>query len=225
MDRGNTQPVTNMFAAEAALPERHTINLPDGEYIGYRCLFSPLVRGNSVWFSSRVPKLCSGTSFLEIGCAVGVLPVRMARSGFRVVATDIDERGVACCRENAAMYGVGLDVRLGNALEPLKDGELFETIFWNHPWCNSEQPVQPPLSASYDHHYQGLESLFAGAAPYLTKGGQLLLGTGSLADEQVIAVLAQKYGWKRELLLSEYQPLQVGGSEFCEFRIERYTKK
>lgn len=57
-------------------------------------------------------------SVLDAGCGSGVLAVAAARLGFGpVLAVDADETAVSCARENAALNGVALDVRLADVLE------------------------------------------------------------------------------------------------------------
>ena len=58
------------------------------------------------------------TGLLDVGCGSGVLAIAAARLGFSpVTAIDLDPAAVAICRDNAAVNGVEVDVRLGDALE------------------------------------------------------------------------------------------------------------
>lgn len=66
------------------------------------------------------------TSVVDLGCGSGVVAVAAAKLGFApVVALDSDETAVAVARANAAVNGVGVDVRLGDVLvDPLPAAEV-----------------------------------------------------------------------------------------------------
>jgi ribosomal protein L11 methyltransferase len=58
------------------------------------------------------------TSLVDVGCGSGVLALAAARLGFApVLALDHEEAAVEAARRNAGFNGIGLDVRLADALD------------------------------------------------------------------------------------------------------------
>lgn len=77
--------------------------------------------------------LGSESRVLELGCGTGLLALFAARSGFEVVATDVDDAAVELTRKNAEKNGVTVDARAGSLLEPIRPGESFDLVIANLP--------------------------------------------------------------------------------------------
>jgi methylase of polypeptide subunit release factors len=74
---------------------------------------------------------------LDLGTGSGVQALRTARHAERVVAVDVNERGLAFARFNAALNGLSnIDFREGSWFEPVGD-ERFDLIVANPPYVVS----------------------------------------------------------------------------------------
>jgi release factor glutamine methyltransferase len=119
------------------------------------------------------------------------------RPGARVIATDLDERAVACARAN------GVDARCGDLLAPLP-GELrgrVDVVVGSVPYVPTAElgllqrdtlAFESPLS--YDGGGDGtdlLRRVVAGAPDYLVVGGALLLELGAGQPEALADDLAR----------------------------------
>jgi release factor glutamine methyltransferase len=119
-----------------------------------------------------------GERVLEIGAGLGLAAVLAARAGARVVATDIVPAAVEIIRANAALNGVTIDARLGDAYAPVA-GERFDLIATNPP----QMPTPPgrerrDATAAADNGgvdgWEVLDRLIAGAPAHLAPGGRLV---------------------------------------------------
>lgn len=73
---------------------------------------------------------------LDLGTGCGVQALHLAGHAREVVATDVNERALAMTRLNAALNGVGFDVRSGSLFEPVA-GERFDLVVTNPPFVIS----------------------------------------------------------------------------------------
>ena len=104
-----------------------------------------LSAGAAVWdaavvLASYLPQLTltggwAGSRLLEVGCGAGLLAIAAARLGAAVTATDLDQRVLELCAENAEANGVGRLVTTGRlewgelgAVEELAGGSGWDMI-------------------------------------------------------------------------------------------------
>ncbi|MDR2113100.1 MAG: class I SAM-dependent methyltransferase, partial [Candidatus Accumulibacter sp.] len=130
-------------------------------------VFSPM-RGEYVALAGEVPlpaAAVSGGLAFDIGAGTGVLAALLARRGIRrIVATDVDERALACARDNVERLG------LGGSVEILK-ADLFPPgraplIVCNPPWLPGK-PASALECAIYDPDSRMLRGFLAGLAGHL----------------------------------------------------------
>ena len=120
----------------------------------------------------------AGERVLEIGGGLGLAAVLMARAGAQVTATDVVPGAITAMRANAALNSVTLDVRLGDAWDPVA-GERFDFVCTN--------PPQMPTPAGRDREdaeaaadnggadgWALLDRVIAGAAGHLEARGRLI---------------------------------------------------
>jgi len=129
---------------------------------------------------------------LEIGSGIGLAAVLAARTGAVVVATDIVPAAVEAIRVNAALNGVAVDARLGDAYAPVAD-ERFDLICTNPP----QMPTPPgreraDATAAADNGgrdgWAVLDPLITGAPRHLVPGGRLLFTIfGFLGPKKALA--------------------------------------
>jgi len=141
-------------------------------------VFSP-VRGEYVELVANAP-LPSRELAFDIGTGTGVLAAVLARKGVkRVVATDQDERALACARENIARLGLNEQVEIMQAdLFPQGRAPL---VVCNPPWV----PARPSSSiehAVYDPDSRMLRGFLDGLAAHLEPGGEGWLILSDIAE-------------------------------------------
>ncbi|MET9338161.1 class I SAM-dependent methyltransferase [Nonomuraea sp. NPDC003804] len=141
-------------------------------------VFSP-VRGEYVDLVARAP-LPSRTAAFDVGTGTGVLAAVLAVRGVRrVVATDMDERAVACARDNLDRLGLGDRVEVGRrSLFP--EGRV-PLVVCNPPWL----PATPRTAldhAVYDGDGRMLDGFLSGLAGHLSPGGEGWLILSDLAE-------------------------------------------
>lgn len=145
-------------------------------------VFSP-VRGEYVELVAKAPlpsKQPSKFVAFDIGTGTGVLAAVLAlREVDQVVATDQDQRALACAKEN-------LDrLRLPNPVKVMQ-ADLFpvglaSVIVCNPPWLPA-RPGSPLEAAVYDEGSRMLLGFIQGVAAHLTPGGEAWLILSNFAE-------------------------------------------
>ncbi|MBK6742707.1 MAG: class I SAM-dependent methyltransferase [Hydrogenophilales bacterium] len=123
--------------------------------------------------------LANGLAF-DIGTGTGVLAAVLARRGVaRVVATDMDDRALACARDNIARLGLSGQVDVVEAdLFPEGCAPL---VVCNPPWLPA-RPSSRLESAVYDLESRMLLGFLRGLGAHLTPGGEGWLILSDLAE-------------------------------------------
>ena len=145
-------------------------------------VFSP-VRGEYVALVGDVPlpeTLAADSLVFDIGTGTGVLAAVVAKRGVhKVIATDQDERALACARENVARLGFDGQVEVVQAdLYPLGRAPL---IVCNPPWVPA-RPSSPLEFAVYDPDSRMLRGFLDGLVAHLAPGGEGWLILSDLAE-------------------------------------------
>ena len=141
-------------------------------------VFSP-VRGEYVELVAQAP-LPSVELAFDIGTGSGVLAAVLARRGIaHVVATDQDERALACARDNLARLGLAGQVEVVQAdLFPQGRAPL---VVCNPPWIPA-RPSSTIEHAVYDPDSRMLRGFLNGLTAHLTPGGEGWLILSDLAE-------------------------------------------
>ena len=116
----------------------------------------------------------------DIGTGTGVLAAVLAQRGVaRIVATDLDERAIACARDNIERLGLHDRVTVERAdLFPNGRAPL---VICNPPWLPA-RPSSPLEHAVYDPDSRMLHGFLGGLAAHLTPGGEGWLILSDLAE-------------------------------------------
>ena len=141
-------------------------------------VFSP-VRGEYVELVAQAPLPAVELAF-DIGTGSGVLAAVLARRGVaHVVATDQDERALACARDNLARLGLAGQVEVVQAdLFPQGRAPL---VVCNPPWIPA-RPGSTIEHAVYDPDSRMLRGFLNGLTAHLTPGGEGWLILSDLAE-------------------------------------------
>jgi methylase of polypeptide subunit release factors len=146
-------------------------------------VFAP-IRGEYVGLVANAPlpaTLAAGTSVaFDIGTGTGVLAAVLARRGVRrIVATDQDERALACARDNLARLGFDRQVEVVKA-DLFPEGRA-ALVVCNPPWVPA-RPSSPLEYAVYDPDSRMLRGFLGGLAAHLEPGGEGWLIISDLAE-------------------------------------------
>jgi SAM-dependent methyltransferase len=146
-------------------------------------VFSP-VRGEYVDLVAQAPLppgvLGAEGLALEIGTGTGVLSALLAKRGIRkVIATEMDERALACARFNIQHLHVDsvVDVRQAD----LFGGVQADLVLCNPPWLPAK-PSSAIEGALYDENSQMLKAYLMGLKNHLKPKGEGWLILSDLAE-------------------------------------------
>ncbi|MCW2289129.1 methyltransferase family protein [Leucobacter luti] len=118
----------------------------------------------------------------DIGTGTGVLAAMLAQRGAAsVIATDINQRAVACASENMRQLGLADQVEVVAADLWPESAQLADVIVCNPPWLPGT-PTSDLELGIYDPSSDVLHRFLAGLAQRLTPGGEGWLILSDLAE-------------------------------------------
>lgn len=145
-------------------------------------VFAP-IRGEYIGLVNEapLPELANTQSVaFDIGTGTGVLAAVLARRGIkRIVATDQDQRALACARENLARLGLAAQVDVVQA-DLFPEGRA-PLVVCNPPWVPA-RPSSPLEHAIFDPESRMLRGFLNGLAAHLEPGGEGWLILSDLAE-------------------------------------------
>lgn len=145
-------------------------------------VFSPL-RGEYIDLVEDAPlpaALAANSLAFDIGTGTGVLALLLARRGVdRVIATDNDERALACALDNVARFALGETIEV-RAADLFPDARA-ALIVCNPPWVPARAST-PIERAVYDPGSQMLRGFLSGLCNHLLPGGEGWLILSDLAE-------------------------------------------
>jgi SAM-dependent methyltransferase len=135
----------------------------------------------------------SSSLAFDIGTGTGVLAAVLARRGIqRVVATDQDERALACARENIERLGLRRQVEVVKA-DLFPEGRA-PLVVCNPPWLPA-RPSSPLEHGIYDLESRMLRGFLNGLAAHLAPGGEGWLILSDLAEHLGLRSREALTGW------------------------------
>ena len=169
-------------------------------------VFSP-VRGEYLDLVARAPLPADRTLAFDIGTGTGVIAALLARRGVEcVVATDMNERALACARDNLVRLGVQDRVRL-EAVDLFPPGRA-PLVVCNPPWVPA-RGTSALERAVYDPDSRMLRGFLAGLASHLTPGGEGWLILSDLAEHLGLRTREALLEWIREAGLVVRERLDI----------------
>jgi methylase of polypeptide subunit release factors len=158
-------------------------------------VFSP-IRGEYIELVLKAPlpsAIQKNSIAFDIGAGTGVLSVVLAmREIKQIIATDLDDRAIACAKENIARLGLSSQIEvLKTNLFPEEKAAL---IVCNPPWL----PARPSSSlehAVYDPESQMLKGFLENLKDHLLMGGEGWLILSDLAEHLGLRTRAELLHW------------------------------
>lgn len=154
-------------------------------------VFSP-VRGEYLDLVAKAPLPNLELAF-DIGTGSGVIAAILAKRGIKkIIATDQDDRALACAKENLTRLNLLPQVDLIKT-NLFPDGQA-ALIVCNPPWV----PARPNAAieyAVYDQDSQMLRGFLAGLSKHLTPGGEAWLIMSDLAEHLGLRSAQEFWSW------------------------------
>ncbi len=168
-------------------------------------------------FFCRHLSVREGERMLEIGGGMGLAAVLAAKAGARVTATDVVPSAIDAMRENAALNGVTIDVRLGDGWQPVA-GERFDLVCTNPP----QMPTPPgrerdDAEAAADNGgldgWALLDRVIEGAPEHVERGGRLIFSIFDFLGLKAAHAKVEAIGFVPRVLARETQSFPRIGYE------------
>ena len=145
-------------------------------------VFAP-IRSEYVDLVAKAPlpaALAADSTAFDVGTGTGVLAAVLARRGVkRVIATELDERALACASDNVQRLGLSPRVQVLRA-DLFPEGRA-PLVVCNPPWLPG-RPSSPLEHAIYDPGSRMMNGFLAGLAAHLSPGGEGWLVLSDLAE-------------------------------------------
>lgn len=158
-------------------------------------VFSP-VRGEYIELvcSAPLPKsLDIESTAFDIGVGTGVLSIILAmRDVQKIIATDQDDRALACAKDNIALLNLGSQIEIVKA--NLFPAGMASLIVCNPPWVPA-RPSSTLEHAVYDPESQMLKGFLAGLQDHLSPGGEAWLILSDLAEHLELRTRKELLTW------------------------------
>ena len=161
-------------------------------------VFSP-VRGEYIELLCNTPlpkQLDEHPIAFDIGVGTGVLSIILAmRDVQKIIATDQDDRALACAKDNIALLSLGSQIEIMKAnLFPPGKASL---IVCNPPWIPA-RPSSTLEHAIYDPDSQMLKGFLAGLKDHLLPQGEGWLILSDLAEHLELRTRQELLAWIEE---------------------------
>ena len=132
----------------------------------------------------------------DIGTGSGIIAAVLARRGVnRIVATDQDDRALACATENIRNLGLAAAIEVVKAdLFPPGQAPL---VVCNPPWVPA-QPTSPVEYAVYDPDSRMLRGFLGGLGGHLAAGGEGWLIISDIAEHLGLRSRQELLAWIAE---------------------------
>ncbi|MCA1812545.1 MAG: methyltransferase [Halobacteriales archaeon] len=136
-----------------------------------------------------------GDAACDVGTGSGLLGLRMAARGARVVAIDINPHAARLARANAARNRLGMAVVQGSLLAPVRGP--FDVVTFNPPYLPVQGETRGELPQAWEGGAGGIgwaRLFLAGLQRVLGAGGRGLVLLSSLGDQEAFVALALERG-------------------------------
>jgi len=133
---------------------------------------------------------------LDMGCGSGMLAKEAMKHARKIVAADIDEEAVECCRKQ------GINAVRSDLFSNI--GEKFDLIIFNPPYLPKDEKEDKKTAVALSGGKKGHEIInrfLQEAKNHLNKNGRILIVASSLTGD--VEKLFKKHGYKFKLLKEE----------------------
>jgi release factor glutamine methyltransferase len=173
-------------------------------------------KAGSLFFCRHLP-VRRGDRVLEIGAGLGLAAVLAARTGARVVATDVVVEAVEMIRLNAQLNGVSVDARVGDCYAPVV-GERFDLVCTNPPQMPTPagREREDPQAAADNGGIDGwdlIDRVIDAAPAHLEPGGRLVFSLFAFLGRKSAFARLERRGFVPSVLASEVQSFPRIGYE------------
>ena len=164
----------------------------EGRIYPHYGVFSP-VRGEYVDLVAKAPLPANCDLAFDIGTGSGIVAAILARRGVKqIVATDMDERALACAAENIEKLGLTAVIRLVKT-DLFPEGRA-RLVVCNPPWLPA-QPTSPVERAVYDPDSRMLRGFLGRLASHLEVDGEGWLIISDIAEHLGLRSRQKLLGW------------------------------
>ena len=173
-------------------------------FIALPKVFAPTLSTDTSWFVEKIIPFVKDKTFLEIGTGTGVIAaLAELNKAKKVIATDINPIAIKNAEMNKKNLNLNFNIRIGDIFNPIHKNEIFDIIFWNHPFgCSEKTNLHKDIInlSVFDYKYKSLIKFLKLAKNHLNSDGKIFLGTSNIAKINFIKKLIKQENYSLTLL-------------------------
>lgn len=154
--------------------------------------------------SSEQPK-----SLLELGCGSGMLSVYMARLGWDVTASDVNEKALKNTKKNADKNGIEVKIFHSDLFEKLND-RRFDVVAINPPYFQGKASNTDEMAWYCGDSFEYFSALFRALHERKSLKEQVIMVLSDKVDMKEISRIALEFEFKMDLKQSHNHTIETG---------------
>ena len=139
---------------------------------------------------------------LDMGTGSGILAIKSAKKGARVIAVDINRDATKCAKMNAKNHNVEIEVICSDLFSCLKRRKIFDLIIFNIPYLNLKPRDAFDLSIC-DHRKDILKRFLDESHDHLKDDGKILIAYSTVSNINETERIFREKGWRFEKIVEK----------------------
>ena len=184
------------------LKKNNEVDIRGEKYIVSESVFNPKLFYSSELMIDALDHvdIYQNQLILDIGTGSGILAIKSAKKGARVIAVDINRDATKCAKMNAKNHNVEIEVICSDLFSCLKRRKIFDLIIFNIPYLNLKPRDAFDLSIC-DHRKDILKRFLDESHNHLKDDGKILIAYSTVSNINETERIFREKGWRFEKIV------------------------
>lgn len=184
------------------LKKNNEVDIRGEKYIVSESVFNPKLFYSSELMIDALNRvdIYQNQLILDMGTGSGILAIKSAKKGARVIAVDINRDATKCAKMNAKNHNVEIEVIYSDLFSCLKRQKIFDLIIFNIPYLNLKPRDAFDLSIC-DHRKDILKRFLDESHDHLKDDGKILIAYSTVSNINETERIFREKGWRFEKIV------------------------
>ena len=184
------------------LKKNNEVDIRGEKYIVSESVFNPKLFYSSELMIDALNRvdIYQNQLILDMGTGSGILAIKSAKKGARVIAVDINRDATKCAKMNAKNHNVEIEVICSDLFSCLKRQKIFDLIIFNIPYLNLKPRDAFDLSIC-DHRKDILKRFLDESHDHLKDDGKILVAYSTVSNINETERIFREKGWRFEKIV------------------------
>ena len=184
------------------LKKNSEVDIRGEKYIVSESVFNPKLFYSSELMIDALNRvdIYQNQLILDMGTGSGILAIKSAKKGARVIAVDINRDATKCAKMNAKNHNVEIEVICSDLFSCLKRQKIFDLIIFNIPYLNLKPRDAFDLSIC-DHRKDILKRFLDESHDHLKDDGKILIAYSTVSNINETERIFREKGWRFEKIV------------------------